>query len=189
MRKILLLLILISSFAFGQNLDPDKEIQLNQNKIDSLNNVMHEMEVSPDAEIRFIEDAIFQMQNMVLKVTSLEDFNNRELQKAFVNSLGSKYSRAFDYEDDGKIKNYLRYGFESKEQMIRYYKLVEPLVSAKIILRQYDLLIKKADSNTKAADQFLKVNLPRIGMTRESFNKLSESDQKAIVTELMTSIK
>lgn len=177
MKKFLtLFIVFISIFTFAQNLD--KIIARDSMLTDSLQKQMQIYEVI-DSKVEYLQKARIILKSSVNEVLNLENFNNKVMQKALLKPL-TEYFEAFDVVRNKKKSNLLKYGFENKEDFIRYYKAVEGTILNKTIDLQYEALISGAKNDIKMLNDHINKNLKRLGISRAEYDALNENDRKLI---------
>lgn len=180
MKKIInICFLLISLCSFSQNIDDI--LYLRTQKTDSLNIELQRKNIQ-DKDILYLQNARKELKIVINKIISLENFNNKPLQKALIDSLYDYYD-AFNFENEGKISNVLKYGFEKKDDFIYSYKINEALLLSKIIKKQHESIIKYLNKEVETINNNINKNLKRLGMSRTQYENLNENDQKILETQ------
>lgn len=176
MKKLLILFVLISGFAFGQT------------EIDTIINNRKETRVKifqiakelggNDYVFSDFDNVVSVFEKVKKELLSIQDLNNKQLQKIVVEPLTEhRYFDYFTQTSDGKSETMIKYGFTDRDLLIRQIKLMEAVMLGNIIDKELAIIKKRLNER----DLFIQNNLKRLGITIKQWDDMTESDRKILV--------
>ena len=172
MKNFLLFLFFhLSLFLFSQTENDSLNIRYEQQLTEYKN--LNTYDSNIEKIIRCIKD----FNQTYSKLLEIQDLKNINLQKALINNFAEKYSDLFIISKEGKKINWLQYGFESKKDISEYIQIGDGFLKYKLILAVSDLIIDKKEKEVAAFENYLIINLKRLGISREDYENLSQKDK------------